>query len=104
MFTKSATFHPFFITKTFRKYKKFKKIPSKSDFYISQHFKNTKCSKFWKLPDISFLEIIFNIFKMMMGPKQSSISIILNKNGKNGWRNLDKSLDSKNLQNITKSD
>ena len=35
---------------------------------------------------------------VLVGPTQSSISIVLNKNGKIGWWNLDKSLKSPHLK------
>ena len=59
-------------------------ILNKLLFYISQHFGNRKLSDVLKVWDINLLKSMLNSFEnyLLTGPKQSSISIVLNKNEK----------------------
>ena len=68
-------------------------------FYRSQPFEIQHFHLFGLVKN----RITANVCWFLVGPKTTSSSIVLNKNRKTGWWNLEKSLKSWNLSNLSKS-
>ena len=73
MLTKSGLLDLLLITKTRFKNQKNKTIFNEIAFYISQPFRN---------PKFPFESVGHQIFELLVGPKRTSIAIVVNKNGK----------------------